>query len=299
MIGYLYIALAMVAGATKGYCGKRVSSHLVGNSDAALTSFVRMIICTLVGFVLAALQTGEILPYADTMALVSALISGVATAFFIISWIISIRSGSFVMVDVFLTLGVGVTLVLSAMLGERVRLTQILGFALLVVAAYIMCSYNKTLNGKMSLKSLLLLIICGASSGTADFAQKLFNHTSKGTGVAAFNFYSYLFSTVVIFIAYLVLRRGEKGSVSVFKTGAAKKVFVFVAIMAVMLFVNSYFKTLAAAKLDAVLLYPLNQGLTLISSVVMASVVFKEKATLRCLVGVAVAFVSLLIINLI
>lgn len=297
-MGYLFLSIALIAGATKGYCGKRVSSHLGGLSDAALTNFIRMIICTAVGLVLAIIQTGEFFPKADLATLLSALLSGVATASFIITWVLSVRRGSYVMIDVFLMLGVGVTLALSLALGEKIKLTQILGFVILIVAAYIMCSYNKTLNGKMSIGSFLLLILCGASSGLADFGQKLFTHTAEGANAAVFNFYSYLFSTAALLITFLIFKKVEgKDVVSVFSTPNATKVFIYVSVMAVMLFVNSYFKTLAAEKLDAALLYPLNQGLALISAIFIAAIFFKEKVTVRCIVGVVLAFIALIIIN--
>ena len=68
--------------------------------------------------------------------------------------------------------------------------------------------------------------------------------------------------------------------------------------MAVCLFLNSYFKTLAAARLDSAVLYPLNQGLALMLSMIMAAVFFKEKITPRCVIGLCLAFGGLLIINL-
>jgi multidrug transporter EmrE-like cation transporter len=68
--------------------------------------------------------------------------------------------------------------------------------------------------------------------------------------------------------------------------------------MALCLFANSYFKTLAAARLDAVLMYPLNQGAALILSSAMASLLFREKLTAKAIAGIVLAFAGLVIINL-
>ena len=68
--------------------------------------------------------------------------------------------------------------------------------------------------------------------------------------------------------------------------------------MALCLFANSYFKTLAAGYLSAVLLYPLNQGCALILSAFMSATLFKEKLTLKAVIGMITAFAGLLIINL-
>ena len=79
---------------------------------------------------------------------------------------------------------------------------------------------------------------------------------------------------------------------------AVAQVIPLVAVMAICLFLNSYFKTLAAERLDSAILYPLNQGLALMLSMLMASVFFGEKITVRCVIGLCSAFVGLLIINL-
>lgn len=67
--------------------------------------------------------------------------------------------------------------------------------------------------------------------------------------------------------------------------------------MSVALIANSYFKTKAAAYLDSAQLYPLNQGAALILSTLMASVFFKEKLTVKCVIGIFIAFIGLFIIN--
>ena len=57
-------------------------------------------------------------------------------------------------------------------------------------------------------------------------------------------------------------------------------------------------KTLAAARLDAILMYPLSQGADMILSSAMASILFREKLTPKGIAGISLAFAGLLIINL-
>ena len=73
--------------------------------------------------------------------------------------------------------------------------------------------------------------------------------------------------------------------------------YLYVAIMAVCLFANSYFKTLAAGRLAAVVLYPMTQGLSLIASAGMSALFFREKVTLRVALALLLAFPALLCIN--
>ena len=72
----------------------------------------------------------------------------------------------------------------------------------------------------------------------------------------------------------------------------------YIAVMAICLFLHSYFKTLAARYLDAAEIYPLSQGGAVILSMAMSALFFKEKINLRCVVGVVLSFVALLLINL-
>jgi drug/metabolite transporter (DMT)-like permease len=203
------------------------------------------------------------------------------------------------MLDVFLMLGVGVTVsCCRVFLGEEIRLNQIVGFVLLVVAAYIMCSYDISLNGKMSAGKITLLILCGVANGFTDFSQKLFVYKIENGNTAEFNFYTYIFAALSLLAVFVALRIHGKRSGAAEERVPIGKVILFVAIMAVCLFLNSYFKTLAASSLDSAVLYPLNQGAALILSLLMAAIFFKEKITVRCIVGICLAFVALLIINL-
>lgn len=76
-----------------------------------------------------------------------------------------------------------------------------------------------------------------------------------------------------------------------------KKIVLYIAIMALCLFANSYFKTLAATELDSAQLYPLNQGAALILSMGMSALSFKEKVTPKAILGIVLAFAGLLVMN--
>lgn len=55
---------------------------------------------------------------------------------------------------------------------------------------------------------------------------------------------------------------------------------------------------MAAKYIDSATLYPLSTGVALILSVLMASVFFKERVTVKSIFGVVLAFASLVIMNL-
>ena len=107
-----------------------------------------------------------------------------------------------------------------------------------------------------------------------------------------FNFYTYLFATIILCGVYFAI--GKKGET---QKADFKGLVWLILLVAVCLFANSYFKTLAAGRLDAILLYPLLQGSSLVLSTVLSAVFFKEKITLKAVVGILLAFVGIVTIN--
>lgn len=297
-MGYLFLALALLAGSTKGYCGKKTSGFVREYKDAMFTNFVRMVLCILISFLLLALSGRLSLLAVDLNVVLITLLSGVTTSVFVVAWLLAVRRGAYMMLDVFLMLGVIVPLLLSEFLfDEKIRLNQWAGLLVLLVAVVIMCSYNNQIKEKMSLKSLGLLVLCGIANGLTDFSQKLYVKTVADSSAAVFNFYTYIFSALMLLVFYLGAKVTDKtGSSS--ETDVLRRVGGYVAVMSVCLFLNSYFKTMAAGILPSAILYPLSQGASLILSSFMSMLFFKEKLTAKCITGIALSFAGLLIINL-
>lgn len=290
--------MALLAGSTKGYCGKKTSGFVREYKDAMFTNFVRMVLCILISFLLLALSGRLSLLAVDLNVVLITLLSGVTTSVFVVAWLLAVRRGAYMMLDVFLMLGVIVPLLLSEFLfDEKIRLNQWAGLLVLLVAVVIMCSYNNQIKEKMSLKSLGLLVLCGIANGLTDFSQKLYVKTVADSSAAVFNFYTYIFSALVLLVFYLGAKVTDKtGSSS--ETDVLRRVGGYVAVMSVCLFLNSYFKTMAAGILPSAILYPLSQGASLILSSFMSMLFFKEKLTAKCITGIALSFAGLLIINL-
>ena len=82
MIGYLFLGIALLAGVTKGYCGKRISGKITTLADSALVNTVRMFLCIVIGLLLLFAQEGfSALAISRTTLFVS-MLSGVCSALF-------------------------------------------------------------------------------------------------------------------------------------------------------------------------------------------------------------------------
>ena len=300
MIGYLFLSIALIAGVTKGYCGKRISGKITTLADSALVNTARMFLCIAIGMVLLFAQEGfSSLAVSPTTLLIS-MLSGVCSALFVISWLFAVKQSAYMMVEVFLLVGTVIPIALSFFaFGEGIRPIQGVGLAILFVAVYIMSTYNVSIKGKMTLGSMLPLIIAGAANGFADFSQKLFGKSGVSDSASAFNLYTYVFAAAVLLIFY-IFNRSKSQSTQSENSGFKKlwRLLGYVFVMSVCLYMNSYFKTLASYHIDATELYPLNQGAAVILSLLMSSIFFKEKINLKCIVGICLAFVALMFINL-
>ena len=293
-MGYLFCCIALFAGATKGYCGKRMSNVATNTTAASLLNLVRMALCVVLGVLLILVQNHmQFFTISPKVLWISAL-SGITTSVFVVTWLICVRYSAYMMLDVFLMLGTLVPMLLGrAIFNETIRLNQWIGFIVLVIATIIMVSYNNKIKNKLNFSSFILLVICGVSNGLTSFSQKSFVKMLPEIPISIFNFYTYLFAAITLFIFILFMSKKEKPE---FSEGSKNK-FFYVIIMAIALTINTYFSTMAAIHLDSAILYPLNHGSALIIASFMSVVFYKEKLTTNAIIGIILSFVGLLIMN--
>jgi len=293
-MGYLFLAISLFAGATKGFCGKKMSLVATNTTGAALLNFVRMILCVILGIFLIIIQNHmKFFSFSQNVILISAL-SGITTSVFVVTWLICVKYSAYMMMNVFLMLGTLAPMLLCKMVfNETIRLNQWIGFIILVAATLIMVSYNNNIKAKLSASSIVLLTICGISNGLTSFSQKAFVKLLPQTPISIFNFYTYLFAATTLIIFIVFMYKKEKPD---FAEGSNSK-FFYVIIMAIALTANTYFHTLAAGYLDSAILYPLSNGASLIVSSFMSAVFFKEKLSAKAIIGIIITFAGLLIMN--
>ncbi len=295
-MGYLCAALSVLSGAIKGFCGKKISGQTNGLREAVLFNSVRMFLCAVIGLVLSLILNGS-----DSLALVKAdyvsiLMSGVFSAVFVVSWLLTVKNGAYLMLDVFLMLGVIVPLIGGHFLfDETIAAKQWLGYLVLVAAALLLCSYNRGIKSKFRGTDYLVLALCGIANGLSDFSQKIFVNSQSSTPISTFNLYSYLISFLMLILCFLLFKKAKTDGAAGSKS---KMVLLYLVIMAVCLFLNSFFQTMAAQYLSSAELFPMSKSLALILSVIMAAVFFHEKVNFKCILGVILAFIGILVINL-
>ncbi|MBQ8401306.1 MAG: EamA family transporter [Clostridia bacterium] len=302
MIGYTFAALALAAALAKAYCSKKSSIFVRDIRENTFSGGIRMLFCIGIGLGFVLAEGGNIFTDAGTIAI--ALLSGVSGAVHITTWLSATKRGALMLLNIFYLSGVLVPLLLCRFLyDEPIRPIQWAGLAVLMAAVYFMCSYNKSLGGKLTVSSLVILIVCAVTAGLMDFTQKMFLYHDPAGSISVFNFYTYVFSAVTLLGIYGVNKYTDSRRTGTAMTFSGERrligeIFVYIVVMAVCMFVNSWCKTKAAVYLTSVQLYPMYQGASLILLSVLSAVFFGEKITVRSAIGIALAFVSLIMMNL-
>ena len=225
-MGYFFIILALMCGITKGFCGKKTSGYIEAFPTAMLFNAVRMLICIPIGLLFVWFYTGTLTSLSiDGTTLLISIVTGISTSVFVVTWLVAVRTGAYMMVDVFPTLGVIIPVIACRIFfGEAVKWTQLAGILLLVAAAYIMCTYNKTIGkAKLTPSSLILLTVCGISNGLTSFSQKWFQYAGS-SDAAVYNFYTYVFSALSLMLCWFLVHCRHTGKTSVVSSGDRKSV---------------------------------------------------------------------------
>ncbi len=299
-MGYLFVALAIFSGGIKAFCGKKISGKTPTVKNAVLTNFVRMLFCIVFGFFFVLIIDGFSAFQVNASVLLLALGGSAATCLFLVSWLLAMRRSAYMTVEAFVLSSMLVPIIFNLLCyGNAISLSQIIGVAVLVLAVALMSIYDNQVKGKFTLGALGLLLIVAFSNGANSFTQNVFKIDLGEFSAAAFNFYLYVFSAVILGTAYLCIpQKAEEATKNEEKAPLFDKTkLIYIAIMAFCLFCNSYFVTLANGYLPPVMLNPLINVLALLAGLLISVVFFKEKLKPISLIGVSLMLLGIIFIN--
>ncbi len=295
-MGYLYLSLALLGGLVKGFASKGVSRDVHTLADGFTVNSFRCIFCSVIAFILAFINAGiEGFLLSPLGFLVSSL-SALFMAMFCVAWLYAYKSEAYIFLSIFTMLGSIATAMLGAIFyGDELKPIRIVGMVLLFAAVYVMSLYNKSITGKITKTGALTLIIGGVGVSLADFMQKVFTKEALGSPYV-FNFYTYFLALIPQLLIIFLLTRRRDNTINPALVDR-RHIIIFIIISAA-LYLNSVTKTLAVGYLPSTQLYPTLQAANLVSSALLAAVLFKEKITLKSALGIALALISCVLMNL-
>ena len=308
---YLVVFAALMFNSLKGYNGKKVSILATRAEDPYYFSTVRMGMCMLIG--LAIVLFGGASLRIDGGMLAICTLAGLANVAFLVAWMMAVKYNPMVTVDVTMTTGSIIPAVLCLIFfSEAISLPKMLGFALIVLASFVLSGYHKS-QKKSSLRGILWLLVVVLGDGMMAFSQQLYVKYYKEGGAFAgenvyplslYHFYTYVVAFIavgIIFSVMLLRRRGEERKEYCGTLGSALRPALFhIAVMATFLFATTYLQTVATGVMGmpSQMLYPIIKGGSLIVSNLIAAICFGEKPTWRSLVGSLVALGGIVLLNI-
>ena len=294
-MGYLFLVLSALLDGVKGCLSKPVSRHASTAGDSLLINLCRTVLCTLFGFVFCLVKLGRA-PTGQGGLLAVTVLSGASTALFMVSWLMAVRTGAFMTVTVLGTAACILPILLSALcFGEALLLRHLIGAVLLVIASWLLCTYQTKIKGRFSVKEIVWIVCMFFSCGLVSFAQKIFVHTVPNGATADYNFFTYLFATAAMLLFLPIVRRegfGQSPRTLLRKTG------LLIVCMSLSLYFVDYFRTLSAVTVPAGILYPTSSGLVLFINQGYSILFLKERPGLRGWIGLLLSIVAVISINL-
>lgn len=122
--------------------------------------------------------------------------------------------------------------------------------------------------------------------------QKLYTSYAPQKSAAEYTFYSFVFTAAALIVAKLIIHIGSSEKPK--NKNMLKNNFGYILVMSISLFGASFFQTLAEARIEAIILYPLLSALSLIAGSTMASLFFKEKLKKDCIIGIVLVLCALI-----
>lgn len=290
-MNYLYLFLGAFFGVAKGFFGKKTSSGVNGLKYSVKLNTLRAGLSAFFGCLLVLAINGIAGLSLGFLDLIPCLISGICTAVFTVCWLILVKKHAYLLVDVFLTIGLAVPLLLSAIFfNERLVLKQGIGLVFILLSTLVTSRYDGMLKENKAKSKWVLLFIVSVSYGGISFCQKWFTSLSNSSALT-FNFYTYLTCALFLLVLSQCFKQDSK------EKGLVKGHYSKVILIAICTLLNSLFLTLAVKSLPSFVVYPIKQGTSTILSFFMAWLIFNERPKPNLIIGVILSFFGIMLIN--
>ena len=317
-MGYVFLLIASLAGISKVVAMKSSGRVCPGEYNSVRINAFRAAICLAVSAVIFAVGGAN----AEWDGSWIWLLSGVSNAIMMFAWVLCAERMGLVFVEAFCMVGsVAIPLFLAPLLfgGETVSIPQWAGVLCLLIALYFLFAKKKekapadgaeesdaargtadavdARKKNLWIAGLYILLLILSNAGMS-ITQKLYPLRIGKEYTAFFNLMT--FAVVFLcFAAVLIFEKAVHGkSILPENASSGKKLAVLISIAAVMIYIYSYFATLAAGELPSAVYYPLTRGVGMLLTVLCDTLIFKQKLTKNIFIGLIFIFASILLTNL-
>lgn len=231
----------------------------------------------------------------DSLTVLIASISGIMLVVSSVCGLYAVKSGTMALSSMFSTAGLIVPCIAGIFLyNDYMSVMQWVGVALFLASSYLLIGASKKLNAKFSLKTVILLVGCLLSDGAVMLLQTMFVREVNGGSVTAFSFLSFVIPALIL----LLIMGGFKiKAPAESKEKLPKKLVIFATVSAAALFAVNQLATIAAGTVEPVILFTFINGGNTIIAAIMAAALFKEKLTVKSVLGILIGVGALIIVK--
>ncbi|MBQ8232909.1 MAG: EamA family transporter [Lachnospiraceae bacterium] len=291
-MGYFYIFTAVLCNTAKGYSSKRVSGTMQTIRESIVFNIARSFVCCIFAFLFVLLKRVPDVFSFTAFEIVICLISGISMAVFTTVWILALKSDAYMLVSACGSASFIVPCICGLFfLNESFTPFKFVAFVLILCALRFLLKYNFKLNGNLSKRQVFLLVLIVISQGITQTTQKLYAIYIPEKDIGCYTLYMLFIS----FLAFLPILPFFKKDEAKEKYQVIRHNIKYILIMGLALFASSYFQTLAAKDIDAIILYPLLNALNLIGGSTIAALIFKEKLSRDSVSGIILVFWALVL----
>lgn len=306
---YGALLLAQAGTSAKQFAMKKCGMVAPGAFNSACINLARSLICLAVSMAIWLFTDGGGTTFFGHVIII---IAGIGTALNLFSWILSSQLVSLTLIESINMIGsMVIPLVIAPYLydGDTVSPIQWLGCALVFVSVLIFTNRESKKEKKGgTLQKIVVVTICAVSITLPSILKKYYTYSITADGLGSIEYFTFI-SFVTVFVVFTVLfavyymserkkaalvcSKSEKPKVEL----PYKKAWVYIIVAAVALYENELF-TSYATQLPSAIYYPLSKGLTVGCTFLLDVIVFKDKVTVKKIIGFFTVIAAIILINL-
>ncbi|MBQ8230286.1 MAG: hypothetical protein IJZ32_06305 [Clostridia bacterium] len=303
MLVVLSFCVIAVMRVVQKVCSKKVSDEVGGktffhyggyyNLFSALFSLITLCIVGFHGF--------------DTPTVLCALGTAVFMAIELFSSIEALKGCSLIVSQMFSVGALFIPCLIGIFLfDEPMSLWQWVGLALFMVSMYFLIAPAKKedeqVKQKMSVKTLVMLVLSLIAGGFVMVLQKVFAVLVPDGNVATYSFLMFALNALLLYACYAVLAfQKTKQTVEKSDRGwkpLSKALLICGGFLALAVFAINQLVTTIAKTVPSAILYTVSYAISILITLLVGVFYYKEKLTVKNVVGIVLCLGSILIINL-
>ena len=192
---------------------------------------------------------------------------------------------------------------------EPMTIWQWVGIGLFVIAMYFMVSETKQSetkkSEKISLKAIMLLLLLLLAGGGSMVAQKAFAVVVPNGSVAAYSFLMFALNAIILYVGYGISFLAKNDKLKRLETTVEEKqsiamprvLLVYGLILAFAVFVINMLVTELGKHISSAILFSISYAIGIVITILVGAIFYKEKITIRNIIGVVLCVGALALIN--